>query len=130
MERVVAIMLEDMDVAYPFADLREVGVVNDEVSGTPVVVLWQAGTSSTFGNDGDDVGSAGVFQRELDGQVLTFAADEDGFTDLETESRWNILGQAVEGAFAGAQLEKVVSGEHFWFAWATFKPETIIWRAS
>ena len=130
MERVVAIMLGDVDVAYPFADLREVGVVNDEVAGIPVVVFWQAGTSSTFGNDGDDVGSAGVFQRELDGQELTFMVEGSGFTDLETGSQWNILGQATMGPLEGSQLEKVVSGDHFWFAWATFKPETIIWRAS
>ena len=128
MERVVAIMLGDVDVAYPFADLREAGVVNDEVAGIPVVVFWQAGTSSTFGNDGDDVGSAGVFQRELEGQVLTFMVEGPGFTDLETGSQWNILGQATAGPLEGSQLEKVVSGDHFWFAWATFKPETIIWQ--
>jgi hypothetical protein len=129
MERVVAIQLGDVDVAYPFADLREVQVVNDEVDGNPVVVFWQAGTASTFGNAGEDVGSAGVFTPVVDGQVLTFVAEDDGFRDEETGTLWNILGQAVEGPLTGAQLEKVVSGEHFWFAWATFKPETIIWSA-
>ena len=128
MERVVAIQLGDVDVAYPFADLRDVQVVNDDVDGTPIVVFWQAGTASTFGNDGEDVGSAGVFESVVDGQELIFVAEDDGFRDEETGSLWNILGQAVEGPLVGAQLEKVVSGEHFWFAWATFKPETVIWQ--
>ncbi len=128
MERVVAVTVDDIDVAYPFSRLEEVRVINDEVNNQPVVVLWQPGTSTAFGNSGEDVGSSGVYNPELDGELLTFEFDGDGFVDQETGSRWNILGQAVEGPLAGEQLEKVVAGDHFWFAWATFKPDTIIWR--
>ena len=30
---------------------------------------------------------------------------------------------------AGRQLEPVVHGNHFWFAWAAFAPETTVWTA-
>ena len=35
-----------------------------------------------------------------------------------------MLGRAVGGPLAGAQLTPLVSGNHFWFAWAVFQPET------
>ena len=39
---------------------------------------------------------------------------------------WNILGSAVAGPAAGAKLERIVHQDHFWFAWAAFKPDTLI----
>ena len=41
---------------------------------------------------------------------------------------WLALGQAVEGSLAGKSLSPIVHGDHFWFAWAAFKPDTIIYR--
>jgi hypothetical protein len=128
MERVVAIGLDGLDLAYPFSQLREVGVVNDDVQGNPIAVFWQEGTRSTFGNNGADTGSTGVFLRELEGETLTFVAADEGFGDTETGSTWNILGQAIAGPLEGAQLERMISAEHFWFAWVIFKPETTVWR--
>jgi hypothetical protein len=126
-ERVVAIQLEEIDVAYPFTALSETRVVNDEIAGTPLVVFWKGGTRTTFGNSDRDVGSAGVFLRKLGDQVLTFKAEEDGFRDDQTGSLWNIIGEAVDGPLAGQRLESIVAGEHFWFAWAAFRPDTIVW---
>lgn len=34
----------------------------------------------------------------------------------------------VVSACEGPRLEPVVHGDHFWFAWAAFAPETEIWR--
>lgn len=127
MERVVAIQLEGMDIAYPFSVLEEVRVVNDVIGDHSVVVFWKPGTSSTFGNSGQETGSTGTFFRVVDDQVFSFEATEDGFKDIETGSFWTILGLATEGPLAGTQLSKVISGEHFWFAWATFKPDTEVW---
>jgi hypothetical protein len=127
MERVVAVEFESETIAYPFSQLDELGAVNDELSGSPVVVFWQAGTQSTFGNNGGDTGSTGVFLRELEGEVLSFVAVEGGFEDEATGSTWNILGEAIAGPLAGAQLDRVVSAEHFWFAWVVFKPGTVVW---
>jgi hypothetical protein len=127
MERVVAIEIAGVNIAYPFGQLSELRVVNDEVSGEAIVIFWQEGTKSTFGDNGADTGSTGVFSRNYNGENLTFTAQGDTVKDEQTGSTWNILGTAIAGPLEGVQLERVVSAEHFWFAWVIFQPDTIIW---
>ena len=129
MERVVAVDLNDVTIAYPFSLIKDKKAVNDEVAGRPIVVFWEAGTISAFGNNGPDTGSTGAFSREVDGRILTFVAKTDGFADEETGTSWNLLGHAVAGPLEGAQLEKIISGEHFWFSWVAFKPNTAVWSS-
>lgn len=129
MERIASASINDVSVAYPFSALRERPVINDEVGGVPIVIIWQPGTKSVLDSAnvdaGRDVGSAAIFKRRVDDQVLTFeAAGEDRFGDQQTGSQWNLFGEAIQGPLEGTRLEQVVSGEHFWFAWAAFKPET------
>ncbi|MBA2668322.1 MAG: DUF3179 domain-containing protein [Trueperaceae bacterium] len=132
--RVVSIDAVGVDgresVAYPFDHLREVGVVNDTVAGIPTAVLWQAGTASALGSasiaDARDVGAVGVFARSVDGRILTFEVDGEGFRDAETRSHWDITGRAVTGELAGTILDPVPHDNTLWFAWAAFRPETEI----
>lgn len=49
-------------------------------------------------------GSAVAFRRELDGRELTFEARDGAVFDAETDTRWNLLGEAVEGPLAGRTL--------------------------
>lgn len=106
-------------------------VVNDVVAGTPLAVFHQGGTSSAL--DGPviaasrDIGAAAVFDRTLDGKLLTFSLRNDHFVDDQTGSSWDILGRATDGPYAGKRLSPIVSANHFWFAWVVFKPETRIW---
>ena len=115
-ERIVALSIGDVNVAFPFSRLAEVPVANEEYAGQPIVVFWKAGTSTIFGNSGRDVGSTGAFSRDFAGQILTFEATDDGFVDEQTGSLWSISGEAIGGPLSGSQLERLVSGEHFWFA--------------
>jgi hypothetical protein len=129
--RVLTIDLGGEAVAYPYAVLQQVRVVNDTVGGTDVVVLWAAGTASALDAStvpgGRDVGAANVYARTIDGQRLTFALDGERIVDKETGSEWNVLGLAVRGALTGKQLDPVVAVNHFWFSWAAFKPETRVY---
>jgi hypothetical protein len=72
------------------------------------------------------VGSTGVFLALVNGETLTFNRNDGLITDDETGSTWNILGRAVAGPLAGTRLEPVLHGNHFWFAWAAFKSDTLI----
>ena len=36
---------------------------------------------------------------------------------------------APAGPLANSQLDPLVHGDHFWFAWAAFEPATTIWTA-
>jgi hypothetical protein len=131
MERVVAVAIDGQAAAYPFRHLEEVAVVNDEVAGQEIAVFWVPGTTSALDDgfiaDGRDVGSSTVFLRHVQGRTLTFAAVAPGqFRDEETGSEWTVLGRAVSGALKGTQLRAVPHGNHFWFAWVVFRPDTKI----
>jgi hypothetical protein len=132
MERVVSITLDNVDVAYPVTLLSELGVINDSQDGQDIVVFHTFGTSSAFFNpvtqDWDDVGATGVFDPNLNGEKLTFAVIDGSIVDNETGSSWNILGQATDGPLAGESLTPIVHGDHFWFSWAAFKPDTVIFE--
>ncbi len=132
-ERVVGVEIDDDVMAYPFSTVAEVGVVNDEVGGRAIVVFHKEGTASALDqrtiSEGRDVGSTAVFDRQLGDQMLTFEDHGDGtFADAETGTTWNILGEGVAGELVGKQLTRLISFDHFWFAWRAFYPETKVYR--
>ena len=133
MERVVALEHNDEYLAVPFSLLAVERVADVRVGGLDVVVFWAPGTASALDNstiaDGRDVGSSSAFSPEFGGRRLRFEPAGDGrFRDRETRSNWNLSGRAIAGELAGAQLTEIVHGNHFWFAWAVFRPDTEIWR--
>ncbi|MGE0688514.1 MAG: DUF3179 domain-containing protein [Dehalococcoidia bacterium] len=131
MERVATVRAGNEVVAYPYSRLETARVVHDRIGGEPVVVLFKPGTLSVLDSaaisQSEEVGSAAVFSAIVDGRELSFRADGDTFADSQTGTRWDILGRGVSGAMKGRVLTPVVSGTHFWFAWAAFQPETRIW---
>ncbi|MCH7745624.1 MAG: DUF3179 domain-containing protein [Chloroflexi bacterium] len=131
-DRVVAVTIGDVDAAFPLTILEEEKVINYEVNGQDLAIFFTLGTTSALDASSiklsRDVGATGVFDPNLDGQKLTFRADGDSIMDNETGSVWNILGQAIEGPLAGKELTRIVHADHFWFAWAAFKPDTIIYQ--
>jgi len=136
MERVVAVTLTNpdgttVDIAYPLRSLAEAGVINDTEHNLAVFHL--PGTSSALGAtqiaEGADVGATGVFDPRLDDQTLTFRREGATIVDEQTGSTWNILGEAISGALAGRQLTPIIHGNHFWFAWAAFHPDTLVHRS-
>ncbi|MFQ5930994.1 MAG: DUF3179 domain-containing protein [Nitrospiraceae bacterium] len=130
--RVLTIDRDGEAVAYPYDVLEEVRVINDEVGGSPVVVIWSPGTASALDagtvSGGRDVGTANSFARELGGQSLTFSYDGAHIVDNETGSTWDVFGRAIDGELGGKSLTPVVSVNHFWFSWAAFKPETRVYQ--
>ena len=130
-ERILGVELNDVAVAYPFETLMAEIVINDTVNETPVAAFWQPGSASALDgasiDDSRDVGMAGLFNRELDGEVLSFSAVDGAIVDDQTGSTWNVFGTATSGELAGSQLEQINAFPHFWFAWAAFFPETEIY---
>lgn len=132
-DRVVTVSLEEqgIDIAYPVALLAAVGVINDQQGDQALAIFHEFGTSSALGAEiiaeGEDVGATGVFDPNLNDQLLTFAVVDGEIVDNESGSTWNIVGQAIAGPLAGEQLTRIVSADHFWFSWAAFRPDTIIY---
>jgi hypothetical protein len=129
MARVVGVLLEDGGGgALSLELLQEELVINEILGETPVVILWKPGTASALDSssisEGRDVGTTGVFMREVEGQVLTFEPSMNNlFIDQETGTSWNVLGKAVAGPLEGSQLTALPHHDTFWFAWAAFVPE-------
>ena len=109
-------------------------MINDSQGGQDLVVFFTPGTSSALGSgviaNAEDVGATGVFDPTVDDRSLTFQQNGDQIVDAETGSTWNILGQAIDGELTGESLQPIVHGDHFWFSWAAFRPDTIIYESS
>jgi hypothetical protein len=131
LERVLAAVVKDTPVAYPFEILEVVGVVNDVIQDYPIVVFWQPGVASALDGatieDSRDVGQAALFGRQVDGQILSFRYEKGEIFDNETGSEWNIFGKAVAGELKDTQLERYTCFSYFWFAWSESYPETLLY---
>ena len=134
LERVVGITLEEGELGVPFSAITDKGALNTTIGDTPVAVLWASGAADALDHPtidiAEDIGTGVAFSPVVDGQVLTFEANGDGtFTDAETGSTWDVLGNAVEGQLAGERLEPVTHRNDFWFAWSTFFPDAELYEA-
>ncbi len=131
--RVVTVSVGVSDSAYPYLELAQQNVVHDTVGGKDIVVLWTPGTLSALDGtqiaESRDIGSTGVFVPVVEGQPITLQSLDGRFFDDQTGSEWNILGFALDGPLSGKRMEPVVHGDHFWFSWAAFRPDTKVFRA-
>lgn len=134
-ERVLGLTTETDAIAYPFAALEEAGVVHDMFGEVELAIFHKAGLASALDtsviSEGRDIGAVAVYERQVGDQFLTFSPNEDGtFSDAETGSTWDILGEASDGPLAGEKLTPILHFDHFWFAWAAFFPETELYSPS
>lgn len=109
-------------LSLPFSELDQLGpfgVVEVEVDGVPLVVLWDSAKRS-----------AGAFKRELDGAPITLVPAADGFQDVESGTVWSVTGEGRIGTHIGRNLDAVeTSYVAFWGAWSNFHPDAVLWRA-
>ena len=120
-EIVLGLQVGDGEKAYPLSALRKERVINDRVSGMPVVVVHQPASDTTT-----------AFDSTLKGRILKFKAadaEADRLADLETHSTWNAYGLCTSGHFKGSQLKPLTMEPEFWFAWSEFRPKTEVYAA-
>lgn len=130
-ERVVGVTINGVAAAFPYTILKEQRVVHYTLGGQDVVVFFKPGTRSALDQpaiaDSTAVGATGVFDTSFDGRKLTFRDEGETFVDVETGTVWTILGDAVDGPLSGGALTPIVHADPFWFSWAAFKPDTLIY---
>jgi len=133
MRRVVGVVRDGSAHAWTVTTLQGgLGTVtSSEVGGDPVVILWAPGQASALAGEtvatGRDVGTVGVFSPLIDGTAATFTVDDEGrFVDDVSGTAWNVLGEGLDGAMTGGQLERVPHIDTFWFAWSSFQPDTLL----
>lgn len=130
MEKVIGVRTENKTAGYPYSVTEEKRVLHDEVGGKPIVIFHLEGMASALDNrrihNSRDDGATGVFSPFLNGELIEFEFVNGEIRDKETGSRWNIAGKAVSGPLEGEQLETVLFGDYFAFAWLVFYPDTRI----
>jgi len=130
-EKVIGVRLNNKQKAYPYSVTQKKKIINDSISETPIVIFHTGGAKSALDaskiSQSREDGSTGVFSRTLDDQILTFTYENGQIKDNQTESIWNISGMATEGPRKGQQLDQLIFGDYFAFAWLVFWPETKIY---
>lgn len=130
MERLVVLRDGKGYRAYPMKLLAKRRVVETELNGERLVILYSPDGASPVDNrdmtKSRSVGSIGVFRTEIEGDRLKFQESKGLIEDRETGSRWNVSGLAVDGERKGQRLQPVAHGVYFTFAWLAFEPDTRI----
>jgi Protein of unknown function (DUF3179) len=120
---VLGVELRGVARAYPLAGMSAVGVVLDEIAGTPIAIVRAPDGRSTR-----------VFERTVDGHALELIAKADAspfrLADAGTGSEWSFDGVAVDGPLEGRRLERLPFLEEYWFDWKTYHPATDVARHS
>jgi hypothetical protein len=132
MEKLVAVTIAGQSTAYPYSITSKKRVINDLIANIPLVVFHDSGAVSALDESiiaqSRETGSTGVFSRNLDGRLLTFAYNGTAFTDTETKTTWLITGRAIAGPLKGRNLTPLPHGDYFAFAYLAFKPNTKIYK--
>ena len=120
-ERVLGVPIGgDGGLAFAFEELRRQDRQAVSALNGSGVVFWDRSADAAM-----------AFSTQVDGQELSFATTANGFVDVETGSDWRFDGLATSGALAGRRLEQITGAfVSFWFAWAAFFPETVVWDGS
>lgn len=121
--RVIGLAIGERAKAWPLAALEAAGgIVEDELAGEKLLVLWQPATQ-TAAIYSPEVEDATGTQQSV--SLVRDGADERaGFRDRETGSRWGIEGRAAAGPLKGKTLRWLPGVQCCWFAWAAEFPET------
>ncbi|MBI4421688.1 MAG: DUF3179 domain-containing protein [Gemmatimonadetes bacterium] len=107
-------------MALPFGLLDRLGplaAVTVNVTGSPTVVFWDRSRQAAM-----------AYETRANGQALTFGHSAEEIFDEQTGSRWRVDGLAVSGPLAGTRLTaKPDAFVAYWFAWAAFYPDAVLW---
>lgn len=105
---------------FPLERLFGLEVANDEVGGTPVVVMLQDGSAS-----------AAVYGRCVDGRTLDFERAEHAgraaLRDTQTKTVWSATGEAVSGPLKGERLSPARAMITDWYGWGAYFPKSTVW---
>ncbi|MES2731766.1 MAG: DUF3179 domain-containing (seleno)protein [Bacteroidota bacterium] len=118
---IVGITVAGKSKAYDWKQLAKIGLVNDQVNLTPVLIGLEK-----------DKQSFHAFNRKVDGKALEFTLDSTntGLLDKESGSHWNWQGECVEGIAKGKKLVRIQAHQEYWHSWQRFHAPTLLWRGN
>jgi len=114
---VYGIVFDDKAKAYAKDAIIKIGLINDVFDNRSLLII----------NDPEDK-VIRIFDREVDGEILSFENVDGKLVDSETQSVWSFSGEALSGTHSGKSLERLDTGPHFWFAWAAFNTDSDLYN--
>lgn len=123
-ELVIGVELNGVARAYPIAAMAPLEILNDRIGDRSIAITWCPLSASST-----------VFDRLIDGRVLTFRFHPDLFKfnliieDVETETTWSQLAmEAIGGELDGTRVELLASLQTTWEYWYQIHPNSVVMR--
>ena len=130
MERVLGVVKGNDAVAFPFSHLKSQALVQTKIADLAVLIISKSGMASAVDkrkiNESKDVLAAVAFSREVNDQQLDFELKNNDMVDIQTNSTWNMFGEAISGELKGARLKQIDRGVYFSFVWLDFYPGSLV----
>lgn len=124
-ELVVGLIIGQDARAYPLAVVQAMGLIEDELGGIPLLLIYDAefGSVVVYRRDtavgGTGVGILNFVPGTLNGQV----------EDVETGSIWRIRdGRALDGLMVGSELSRLAAPLVYWFAWSDIHVDSDVYE--
>jgi hypothetical protein len=112
----LVVELGDTSKAYRSSSMRNREVINDVIDEKPILILYDRERQL-----------ASAFSRVFGGKTLEFELDESNSSYIKDRSairRWDFEGIAHNGE----NLTPIPSFKAYWFAWAAFHPDTLVYE--
>ena len=130
MERVLGVVDEDYAAVFPFSYLKKQPLMQASVGNLELLIISKPGVASSVDDriisESKDILAAAAFSRNVDGRLLDFEFKENVIIDSQTQSTWNMFGQAISGELEGVRLKQLDRGVYFSFVWLEFYPDSLI----
>lgn len=110
---VIGLEIDGHSRAYDWNSLQKLRIAMDSIGDKHLLLLSSEDGSSPF-----------AYYRNLDDEIFEFEINGDVLTDKNTQSKWNLFGQCIEGKLKGKNLPGVQIYQQFVRAWVTFHPDS------
>lgn len=110
---VIGLSVGSASRTYDWNNLQRRRIVEDTVSGTPLMLVLETDDKSFH-----------AYHTTVEGQRLRFSiADSAHLIDSGTESIWTFGGQCISGPMQGKRLQRIQAHQEYLHSWEQFHPE-------
>lgn len=110
---VVGVQTDNKTKAYDWIDLKAKRIINDNLGGTPIVIV--------LSNDGQ---SFAVFQRTSEAEIFSVRND----TLITSGRTFDFSGNNIQNP--AEPLKRIKAYQEFWHSWRTFHPGTEVYKGN
>lgn len=114
---VQGVELNGIAKAYPHAEIEKARVVNDDVGGQKILVVFDPVLRFPK-----------LYNRSVGATAPTFKLEGEKLVSLDG-SEWDFDGKATSGPNSGSELERVATTTAMWFSWSNLHAQTILFKA-